>query len=213
MPSDSATAEGPRRVGVLVYPDVEDLDFIGPLEVFGMAGRLRKGALEVLTIAETMTPVRTSFGVTVTPHCSFETAPPIDILVVPGGGGAWASLEDQRLLGWLARTAKNAEITTSVCSGAMLLAVAGVLRHQPATTHWNAMARMRERFPDIELRAGVRWVDEGGVVTSAGVSAGIDMALHVVERLFGQETADLTAHWLQYDPWGAARARTATAVR
>ncbi len=208
MRSDS----DPRRVGVLVYPDVEDLDFVGPLEVFGMAARLRTGALEVLTVAETTAPVRTSFGLLVTPHCSFATAPPIDILVVPGGGGAWASLENRTLLDWIARSAAGAEITTSVCSGAMLLAVAGVLRHQPATTHWNAMSRMRERFPDLELREGVRWVDEGGVITSAGVSAGIDMALHVVERLFGPETADLTAHWLQYEPWRAARLAAASAA-
>lgn len=194
-------SRGPRRVGVVIFDEVEDLDFVGPLEVWGMAGRLRRGELEVFTVAETPSPIRTAFGLVITPAHAFRDAPVIDILVVPGGSGAWANLENAPLLAWLERVAADGEITSSVCSGAMLLAAAGVLRNQPATTHWNAMGRMRERYPDIEIREGVRWVDEGGVVTSAGVSAGIEMTLHLVERLFGAETARETARWLEYQPW------------
>ena len=188
----------------MLFDGVEDLDFVGPLEVWGMAGRLVKDSLEVVTVAATREAVTTAFGLRVTPGFAFDDVPRIDILVVPGGSGAWANLENGLLLAWLQRIATQSEITSSVCSGAMLLAAAGVLRQQPATTHWNAMARMRERYPDIEVREGVRWVDEGGVVTSAGVSAGIEMSLHLVERLFGVDAAELTAKWLEYQHWKAA---------
>lgn len=194
-----------RRVGVVLFDGVEDLDFVGPLEVWGMASRLVNGALEVTTVAASHEPITTSFGLVVTPGFAFADVPPLDILVVPGGSGAWANLENAELLAWLQRTAASSEITSSVCSGAVLLAAAGVLRQQPATTHWNAMSRMRERYPDVELREGVRWVDEGGVVTSAGVSAGIEMSLHLVERLFGVETGLLTARWLEYQHWETVR--------
>lgn len=194
-------SEQTRQVGVLVFDGAEDLDFIGPLEVWGMASRLVKGGLEVRTVGRTSAPIRTTFGLLVTPHLSFADAPRFDILVVPGGGGAWALLDDAEMSAWVARTAADAELVTSVCSGAMLLGVAGVLGRGPVTTHWNAMARMRERFPDLEVREHVRWVDAGRVVTSAGVSAGIDMSLHLVERLYGHDLASETARWLEYDPW------------
>lgn len=200
-PGGSIVTEQPRQVGVLVFDGAEDLDFIGPLEVWGMASRLIKSGLEVRTVGRTSAPIRTSFGLLVTPHLSFADAPQFDILVVPGGSGAWALLDDEEISSWLARAAADAELVTSVCSGAMLLGAAGVLGRGPVTTHWNAMARMRARFPDLEVREGVRWVDAGRVVTSAGVSAGIDMSLHLVERLYGHEIASETARWLEYDPW------------
>lgn len=190
-----------RQVGVLVFDGAEDLDFIGPLEVWGMASRVLKGGLEVRTVARTSAPIRTSFGLLVTPHLSFADAPRFDILVVPGGNGAWGLLDDLDLRTWLARASGEAELVTSVCSGAMLLGVAGVLGQGPVTTHWNAMARMRARFPELEVQEHVRWVDAGRIVTSAGVSAGIDMSLHLVERLYGREIASETARWLEYDPW------------
>ncbi len=190
-----------RQVGVLIFDGAEDLDFVGPLEVWGMAARLLKGTLAVHTVARTNVPIVTSFGLQVAPHHSFADAPPFDILVVPGGNGAWALLDDEEIRVWLARAAGDAELVTSVCSGAMLLGAAGALGRGPVTTHWNAIARMRARFPEIEVREHVRWVDAGRVVTSAGVSAGIDMSLHLVERLYGSDLAFETARWLEYDPW------------
>ena len=190
-----------RRVGIVLFDQVEDIDYGGPLTVFGMASQLAPEALETITVAKTRAPVATSMGVSVIPHADFDSAGPIDILVVAGGAGHRAAMKNEELLSWIATRAKGAEIVASVCSGSFILAAAGVLRDQPATAAWMAIERLRSTFPDLDVREGVRWVDEGQVVSSAGASAGIDMSLHLVERLLGPTIAARVVKHMSYTGW------------
>ena len=194
--------QGPRRVGIVIFNDVEDLDFVGPLEVFGTAAELFPEAFaRPLTVAKHADPpVRTHYGLQVVPHASLATAPPFDLLIVPGGQGTRhpSVIGDPGLLDWLARAAREAEMAASVCTGAFLLAAAGVLRDQPATTHELSLARLAETHPDLEVRRDVRWADEGSVITSGGVSAGIDMSLHLVRRVLGIAALVRTAKDMEY---------------
>lgn len=195
-----------RRVGILVFEDVEVLDFAGPYEVFsrtrlepGIASRRSEGSapFEVFTVAETAAAVRATGGLRVVPDYSFPDAPPLDVLVVPGGFGTRALLEDEHVVGWIRSQADSAETVTSVCTGSLLLASAGLLTERAATTHWGALELLAGMDATIEVRAERRVVFDG-VVTSAGVSAGIDMALALVERLHGRAVAEETAHYMEY---------------
>lgn len=192
-----------KRVGIVLFDDVEDIDYVGPLTVFGMASQLYPNEMETITVAEERVPVRTSMGVFVTPHESFVEADRIHVLVVAGGAGHRVAMQNERLLTWIRSRVVEAELVTSVCSGAFILAAAGVLRDQPATAAWMAQDRLRAMFPDLEVRTGVRWVDEGKVITSAGASAGIDMSLHVVERLLGPEASARVVKHMSYTGWPA----------
>jgi transcriptional regulator GlxA family with amidase domain len=193
-----------RTVGILIFDDVEVLDFCGPFEVFATAvvneGRPDELPLyRVVTIAEEMRLVRARGGLLVQPHHAITDHPPLDVLVVPGGYGTRRELHNPRLLDWLAGQAAAVELTTSVCTGAFLLAQRGLLDGKRATTHWQAIGYMREHFPAVTTLADQRVVDEGAIVTSAGVSAGIDMALHVIERQHGRAVAEETARDMEYD--------------
>lgn len=195
----------PRRaVAILVFPGVELLDFAGPFEVFS-AARRSLGAPEplfdVFTVAESTDPLRCNNPVTVVPDYTLASCPKADILVIPGGQGTRSAINRVELIDWIRTRAVSAEIMTSVCTGSFLLAQAGLLTGKTATTHWASIERMRESFPATSVREQARWVDEGVVVTSAGVSAGIDMALHVIARLHGAEAAATTARWIEYDYW------------
>lgn len=193
-----------KTVGILLFDDVEVLDAFGPFEVFSVA---RTGApgdtdhqlFQVVTVAETSAPVRARGGLIVTPHHAFGDHPPLDILVVPGGFGTRAQMANPTLLGWLRARAGEAELRTSVCTGAFLYAAIGLLDGLGATTHWGSIDRLREGYPAIDVQQDVRFVDEGTVITSAGISAGIDMALHVVARLHGMDAARATARYMEYD--------------
>lgn len=194
-----------RTVGIYLYDEVEVLDFAGPFEVFSTAARLAQrqqpGAprlFEVVVIAETLRPVRARGGLTVQPRFSLGTHPPLSLLIIPGGV-VTAELERKEVLSWIASSAKAAEITASVCTGAFLLAKAGLLDGKRATTHWEYLDEFRRIFPKISVQEEVRWVDEGQVVTSAGISAGIEMALHLVARLDGEELAQRTARQIDFD--------------
>lgn len=195
-----------RTVGILVFDGVEVLDFCGPFEVFAttiMPGvdPLDEAArpFRVLTIAERANPVCCSGGLLVHPHHTIENHPPLDILVVPGGYGTRREANNARLLDWIAAQDERTELTTSVCTGAFLLAARGILDGRPATTHWASIERLRTTHPGVEVREQVRFVDDGRVLTSAGVSAGIDMALHVVSRLLGGDVASTTARRMEYE--------------
>jgi transcriptional regulator GlxA family with amidase domain len=153
------------------------------------------------TVAQSLEPVNAAAGLRTAPDYSFEDHPHIDILVVPGGRGTRREVDNPVAIDWIRRVAGDAELTTSVCTGSFLLARAGLLAGRRATTHWGSIERMRETFPDIEVLENVRWVDDGLVVTSAGVSAGIDMSLYVVERLCGAEAAESAARLMEYDYW------------
>lgn len=192
---------GKRRVAIVLFDQVEDIDYAGPLTVFGMAAQLYPDAMETVTVAKTRAPVLTSMGTEVIPHTDFSRVGTIDVLVVAGGAGHRAAMQNVELLSWIAGRAKEAEIVASVCSGSFILAAAGVLHDQPATAAWMAIDRLRATFPDLDVREGVRWVDEGQVVSSAGASAGIDMSLHLVERLLGADAAARVVKHMSYTGW------------
>lgn len=199
----------PLHVAILVFDDVEALDLGGPYEVFTTASRmhlrLHPGATEpfrVTCVARSTAPVRARAGLRVLPDAAFAdlaSAPPPDVLIVPGGVvDAAAACPDTRA--WVAQAATGAQITASVCTGAFILAAAGVLTHGPATTHWEDVADLRRQYPALEVQDNVRWVDRGALVTSAGISAGIDMSLHLVSRLAGAPMAQRTARQMD-TPW------------
>lgn len=192
------------RVSILVFDAVEALDFAGPYEVFTTAsrvhGRDHPGAaplFDVTCIARDFQPVQACAGLRILPAHGFADSPPCDLLIVPGGvvDGAMAC---PRTLDWIARTAQQAQITASVCTGAFLLAASGVLTSETVTTHWEDVADLRARFPGLTVRKGPRWVDAGPVLTSAGISAGMDMCLYLVARLAGQALAERTARQMDY---------------
>ena len=140
-------------------------------------------------------------GLLVKPHCTFENAPQFDVIVVPGGRGTRRERHNQKLLAWIEAQNAHTELTLSVCTGAFLLAEKGLLDGKRATTHWGSIDFMRTEYPQVAMVENTRFVDEGRIVTSAGVSAGIDMSLHVVAKLHGQNTAEWTARRMEYE-WG-----------
>lgn len=200
------SAPHPLQISILVFDEVEALDLGGPYEVFTTASRMHQrlypGApapFGVQCVARSMAPVRARAGLRVLPDADFATAATPDVLIVPGGVvDAAAACQSTRA--WVAQAAGGAQITASVCTGAFILAAAGVLTEGPATTHWEDIADLRAQFPALDVRENVRWVDRGALVTSAGISAGIDMSLHLVTRLAGAALSERTA--LQMDtPW------------
>lgn len=195
-----------KSVGIFIFPYVEALDFCGPYEVF-MVTRLGEDEesrmmepppFDVYLVAENEKPVSATGGLTVIPTCTFESCPPLDILVVPGGAGTRIEIDNRAALGWIAERAKEVETLTSVCTGSMLLGKAGLLDGLRATTHWRSLDWMRETFPDVIVEDDLHVVEDGDVITSAGISAGIDMALHVVTRYYGESVARATARDMEY---------------
>ena len=193
-----------KRVGIVIFEGVEVLDFCGPFEVFSIS-RLdeRKrfedpSPFEVLLVAQENGLVVTTGGMKVIPHHTFATCPEPDILVVPGGWGVRREISNPVLLEWLKQLAPKVETLASVCTGSMLLGFAGLLDGLHATTHWNSLDWMRDSFPRVVVERGKRVVEEGRVITSAGISAGIDMALKVVERTFGGKVARAAAERMEY---------------
>jgi transcriptional regulator GlxA family with amidase domain len=186
-----------RTLGVLLFPGFELLDVFGPLEVFGNA--LVRAHFDVCTVAHAPGAVASAQTVRALADHGFDDCPPLDLLLVPGGLGTRREVENPRLLEWIARRAAAAEITMSVCTGAALLARAGVLDGRRATTNKRALQWVVTQGPRVDWVRVARWVDAGDVVTSSGVSAGIDMALHVVGRLLDAATADQLATFLEYD--------------
>ena len=193
-----------RTVAILIFDDVELLDFAGPFEVFSSVRNLtgdHERLMDVFAVAESLTPVQCRNGLVVQPERTIDKCPPVDVLVIPGGAGVRPALERSNLVEWVRTRAQEVELTVSVCTGSFLLAQAGLLSGRPATTHWERINEMRERFPDVEIVEDERWVDTGEIITAAGVSAGIDVALHVVRRLYGADVARATALGIEYDYW------------
>ena len=194
-----------RTIGIYVFDDVEVLDFAGPYEVFTcatrMAAKLTPDApapFRVCTIGATTAMLRARAGLSVLPEADFAGAGAIDVLIVPGGV-VTAEQAKPDVIAWIAATAARSELTASVCTGALLLAQAGLLDGQEATTHWADIEELRAGFPLVRVVERRRWIDNGTIVTSGGISAGIDMSLHLVERLAGRELALRTAHLMEYD--------------
>jgi transcriptional regulator GlxA family with amidase domain len=193
-----------KRVGIVLFEDIEVLDFCGPFEVF-TATRLNEGKrreepspFEVLLVAEHPDPVIATGNMKVIPHVTFKDCPCLDILVVPGGWGTRKELNNLVMLDWLRTRAVEVKTLTSVCTGSMLLGFAGLLDGLHATTHWRSLDWMRESFPAVTVEYGKHVVEDGRVLTSAGISAGIDMALRVVARYFGEDIARATAKYMEY---------------
>lgn len=195
---------GPLQVGILVFPEVEVLDFAGPFEVFGVAARLAArvpgvtAPFAVSLIGATGGTVRARHGLGVVPHFSFDSAPKLDVLVIPGGI-VDQPLADAATLAWIARQDAGAALTASVCTGAFILARCGLLDGLAVTTHWEDIPDLRAAYPGLDVREDVQWVDQGRIVTSAGISAGIGMSLHVIGRVLGEPMARATARQMQYD--------------
>lgn len=186
-------------VGILLFDGAEELDFVGPYEVFTMAAVGRED-LRTLTLAEGSDPVRCAKGLRVIPEAALDEAPPLDVVLVPGGDGTRREADNARLLEWLRSAADRAAWTTSVCTGSFLLAAAGLARGRRITTHWAFVEELRKRAPEAEVLDGPRYVRDGSLVTAAGVSAGIDMALWLTGQLFGPGHARQTQRFMQYDP-------------
>jgi len=193
-----------KRVGIVLFENIEVLDFCGPFEVFSVTRlneerrREEPSPFEVLLVAEKNDLVVTTGGMKVPTGHTFEGCPKLDILVVPGGWGTRKELKNPAMLNWLRIRASEVETLTSVCTGSMLLGFAGLLDGHRATTHWRSLDWMRESFPSVTVEDDKHVVEDGRIFTSAGISAGIDMALKVVERTYGKDIAQATARHMEY---------------
>jgi transcriptional regulator GlxA family with amidase domain len=189
------------RIAVVLFEGAEELDYAGPWEVLAAwATQHPDDGVTVFTVAETNGQLRSAKGLRVVADHTWETAPPPDVVLVPGGVGVYPLIEDEGFLSRLSSLAEGGTLVTSVCTGALVLAAAGLLRDRPATTWWGRLDRLAELDPTIDVRTDARFVDSGEVVTAAGVSAGIDMALHLVARLHSVERAREVRRYIQYDP-------------
>ena len=198
-PEDTPIRKSPRNVAIFVFQGMELLDFAGPAEVFQAAGP----KFNVYTVAQSTEPVVSQRFVKIVPQYSIQNCPKSDLLVIPGGDTS-APLNSPDVSAWIKQVSEESEVTISVCTGAFILAKAGLLDDQPATTHWSQLGRLGKAAPNVQVRSKVRFVDAGKIVTTAGVSAGIDGALHVVDRLIGHTAAAFTARGMEYK-WDGRR--------
>ncbi|MGH9279706.1 MAG: DJ-1/PfpI family protein [Acidimicrobiales bacterium] len=191
----------PGTIGMLLFPDVDELDVAGPWEVLTLWTRLRPDdRWRVISVGTAGAgPVRCAGGLVMTPDTALAAAGPMDVVIEPGGNGINRLMQDEVHLGWLREQAARSHIMSSVCVGALVLATAGVLHNHRATTHWMNLEQLAEIDSTIDVLADVGYVDDGPVVTSAGVSAGIEMALHLVGRLGGADRAEDVRRLIQYD--------------
>ena len=195
-----------QTIGIYLYKDVEVLDFAGPFEVFNTATRMFKrlhpgsseARFDVVTIAEKSGMVSARAGLQVMPDCDISRHPLLDVLIVPGGIHM-AEMENPLVLDWVRRVNRGTHITAAVCTGAFIMGNAGLLDKLNVTTHWEDIPDLRALLPGSNVLENARWVDEGHIVTSAGISAGIDMALHLVSRLEDEALAVMTARQMEYD--------------
>ncbi len=189
------------RIGIALFSEAEELDWAGPWEVLSYWARVYPDdGVEVFTLSQREGPVTCAKGLRVLPDRTWANAPPIDVLVYPGGRGTRAQIGDSTITGWLRDVASAGALMTSVCTGSLVFADAGLLDGRPATTHWESLDRLAALGKGIEVRPEDRFVDTGDVITASGVSAGIDMALHLVARLQSVERARQVRRGIQYDP-------------
>jgi len=190
-------------VGILVFEDVEILDFSGPYEVFSTAARVHaclfksQPPFRCFLLAPEMRPIRARGGMKVLPDCVLPPSSDIDVLIVPGGDVSGV-LGNKAVIDWIRMQAARVDIIASICTGAFLLAEVGLLNGLHATTHWEDCDDLEQRYPALTVRRNVPWVDCGKVVSSGGISSGIDMSLHLVERLAGRQLAEATARQMEY---------------
>ena len=190
-----------RNIAVLLFEGVEELDFAGPWEVLAAwAKQWPDDGAVVFTIAAQAGPIHCAKGLTVVAEHALDAAPPFDLLVVPGGRGTRPMLADETMIEWVRAQARRGATIASVCTGALVLAKAGLLDGMPATTHHGSLELLASLGRGIEVRPEARFVDNGAVLTAAGVSAGIDLALHLVARMTSVERAREVRRYIQYDP-------------
>jgi transcriptional regulator GlxA family with amidase domain len=189
-----------KTVALLLFPDVEVLDFAGPFEVFSVAAQAREpAAFKVVTVALNDAPLDAVGGLTVVPDYALENAPQADILLIPGGNGSRRAMRDQRILEWVAAQARGAEIVASICTGALILGKLGLLDGLRATTHWTAIDELKSVSDKINVQPQARFIDNGKYLTSGGITAGIDMSLYLVKRLTDQALVDMVIAEMEYD--------------
>ncbi|MEO0647639.1 MAG: DJ-1/PfpI family protein [Cyanobacteria bacterium J06650_10] len=187
------------NIGIYIYDEAEVLDFSGPFEVFSTASRVSEtpNPFSVFLISETGKTVTARGDYEVNPTYSISDHPLIDVLIVVGGVHT-GEMKKPLVLKWIAEASKQAKLVASVCTGAFLLAEAGVLSNHKVTTHWEDIPDLRKGYPKLEVLENQRWVDEGNIITSGGISAGIDMSLHLVSKTQGLELAEKTAKQMEF---------------
>ncbi len=193
-----------ENVGIFLFDDIELLDFAGPYEVFSVTSELNDHKLfKVFSLTRDGRGIKSVNGLRVTPDYSFTDHPPIDILVIPGGVGTRAEITKQDVLDWVNKTHQSAKITMTVCSGARLPAALGLLDGLESVTHHTVFESLKKLAPRTTINAGKRFIDNGKLMTSGGISAGIDLALHIVRKLYGEEIAKKTVKYMEYGDWRA----------
>jgi transcriptional regulator GlxA family with amidase domain len=197
----SSAPTSTRHIGLLLFDDVEELDAVGPWEVLSYwTLHHPEDGWSISCLSRDGAPVVAAEGLTLAAHHSMSQAPPLDVLIHPGGQGTRPLMRNEQHLAWVRGQAATVSLMTSVCTGALVYAAAGLLAGRPATTHWESLDLLHVLDPSIEVNRDARYVDDGNVITSAGVSAGIDMALHLVARLAGVDRAREVRSANQYDP-------------
>lgn len=190
-----------KQIGIFIFDGVEELDAVGPWEVLAWwTINHPEDGYKVAFLSADGNTVEAAKGLTLAPHYSADDAPALEIFLHPGGQGTRRLMRDEGHLEWVRSLAGRTALMTSVCTGALVYAAAGLLHNRPATTHWGSLNLLKELDPTIDVRVEDRWVDNGDIITSAGVSAGIDMSLHLVRRLAGTERASQVKRGIQYDP-------------
>lgn len=190
------------NVGILLFNEVEVLDFAGPFEVFSITSypESNEKPFKVKTIAETNELIKARNGLTVKPDYCFQDAPHFDILIVPGGYGAEEiEINNEIVINWIKNRMDNVSIMASVCTGAFLLAESSLLDGKKATTHWMDIDRLEREYPCVNVQRDVKYVDEGSIITSGGISAGLNMSFHIIRKLIGEDIAKATARRMEYD--------------
>ncbi|PGO65157.1 AraC family transcriptional regulator [Bacillus cereus] len=187
-------------VGIFLFNEVEVLDFAGPFEVFSVTEVNGEKPFTVYTVSENGEMITARNGLKVQSDYSIENLPPVDILIIPGGLGARKyEIKNEIVIKWIRQQMKEVKLMTSVCTGALLLAKAGLLEGLKATTHWASIEKFKNEFQNVEVIENVKFIDEGHIITSAGISAGINMAFHIVKNLLGVHVAEDTAKRMEYD--------------
>lgn len=190
------------NVGILLFNEVEVLDFAGPFEVFSITSDpdSNQKPFSVNTVAQTTDLISTRNGLKVQPDFDFNNSPYFDLLIIPGGYGAEEiEIHNETLIKWIKNRAKDCQIIASVCTGAFLLAEAGLLNGKSVTTHWMDISKLEREYRKIKVQRGVKFVDENKIITSGGISAGINMSFYLLNKLVGEEIAITTAKRMEYD--------------
>ena len=191
-----------RNIGILLFNEVEVLDFAGPFEVFSIAmdTEYNQKLFTVNTVAQTKDLIKARNGLKIQPDYDFYSSPHFDVLIIPGGYGAEEiEIHNETLVNWIRDRVHDCYVIASVCTGAFLLAEAGLLEGKQATTHWMDIDRLEREYSKIKVQRGVKFVDENAIITSGGISAGINMSFYLLKKLAGEEIATATAQRMEYD--------------